>query len=150
MLNIDAVAVRLPARLESENINDYTFYYHDGFDQEFINNEKSLHCTCDTNEHVLECVCGCVISGATDKKTSVFSQNMVVFWTNSIASVKKAIEDFNYIIPCHRTTCWDRKYESIAIIPITAGDVTVGAILLNAYRCGVFDKERVEFLEKSR
>jgi hypothetical protein len=92
-------------------------------------------------------VCGCVISGTTDKRLPFFTEHGS-FWTNGIASVKKAIDDFDYIIPRPRTACWNRKYESIAIIPIIAGDVTVGAILLNAYRCGVFDKERVEFLEK--
>jgi PAS domain S-box-containing protein len=148
LVQLDAVAVRLPERIGINNeITDYTFYYHDGFEKKFIEDETSLCCSCDSSENKLDCVCGSVISGASNKNLPFFTKNGS-FWTNSMSQSYEVFEKENYVIFKQRTSCWKRGHESMAIIPIMSGDTIVGSILLTAYRKGAFDSHTILFLEE--
>jgi len=148
LVNLDAVAVRLPEKIKSNNdILDYTFYYHEGFDNQFIEDEKSLYCTCEKCNGELECMCGAVISGKINKQLPFFTKNGS-FWTNSLSKTYQEIKKENYTIFHQRQSCVNRGHESMAIIPIVAEDTIIGSILLTANRNGAFDEETIAFLEE--
>lgn len=148
-IGLDSVAVRLPEKFEDNNrVVDYPFYYHDGFDSDFINDEKYLNAGCCENQpFCLECFCGAVILGKTDKNQPFFTENGS-FWTNNVSDFIKSKHDLDKTIYKPRKSCWERGYQSVAVIPISSSGKIVGSMLLNAYRAGAFSKNTIMFLEE--
>lgn len=149
VIMLDSVAVRLPQRISRGNqqINDYTFYYHDGFNDDFINSEKSLYCSSNESDNQLDCVCGLVISGKTSPNFEHFTENGS-FWTNSMSNTLKKLNENDTLTIKLRQSCWERDHESMAVIPIISGDDVVGSMLLTANRKGAFEDTTISFLEE--
>lgn len=152
-VGLDAVAVRLPERIDPDNkVTDYPFYFHSGFDNAFVEEERSLCCrdydhlvACSNGE--LECVCGAVITGKVDHCIPFFTEGGS-FWTKSTSHLISEIGLEAIPVKRPREACWRSGYESVAVVPIMSGDSIVGSMLLNARRVGVFDERMVEFLEE--
>lgn len=149
VIMLDSVAVRLPQKISKENqqVNDYTFYYHDGFNDDFVNNEKSLYCSDDESNNQLDCVCGLVISGKTNPNLEKFTENGS-FWTNNMSNSLNKLNENDISSIKRRQSCWERGHESMAIIPIISGDSIVGSMLLTANRKEAFEESTINFLEE--
>ena len=112
------------------NNGDYPYYVHEGFPQFFIIKENTL-CAVDEKGNpirdengnpLLECMCGNVIQGRFDPKLSFFTEKGS-FWTNSTtqlldSATKEELQGRT------RNMCQYSGYESVALIPIRAGDKT--------------------------
>ena len=145
---IEAVGIRLKDGV------DYPYYETSGFSECFIKAEMNL-CAFDENNNIildsndnpcLECMCGNVISGKTNPYLSFYT-NGGSFWTNGTTQLIRSISgnDFQTHI---RNRCNKEGYESVALIPLKAGDEIIGLLQLNDHRQNMFTKDYIQFLEK--
>jgi signal transduction histidine kinase/DNA-binding NarL/FixJ family response regulator len=138
-----AVGVRLN---EGE---DYPYFVAQGFPDDFVRAENSL-CSKDAadeivrgeaGEAILDCMCGNVISGRFDPEQPFFTANGS-FWTNSttafLATLGKSAERFKL-----RNRCMSAGFESVALIPLIAGQERIGLLQFNDQRPGVFSPEDI-------
>jgi PAS domain S-box-containing protein len=144
---VDAVGIRL------ENHNDYPYFTHDGFSEDFLSKENSLIALnkdggvchdCDGNIS-LECTCGLVISGKIDPENPLFTPGGSSWTNNSFPFLEVSAEDDPRFHP--RNTCIHQGYASVALIPIRAKGKIVGLIQLNDRRKDQFTIESIETLE---
>lgn len=142
-----SVAIRL--RRE----DDYPYQFTTGMPGEFINAENSL-CSRDRcgqivrepdGRPVLECMCGLIISGATDPSRPYFTKGGS-FWTNSRSKLVNGFggaEIDSYV----RERFKSHQYESVALVPLRSGPEIIGLIQLNDPREDRLSREMVQFLE---
>jgi PAS domain S-box-containing protein len=144
---IEAVGIRMK---EGE---DFPYTQTNGFPGHFVELENPL-CARDAAGRilrnaqglpVLECMCGNVILGRTNPTLPFFTA-AGSFWTNSttdlLASTTEAERQAHT-----RNRCHGEGYESVALIPLRAGDETIGLLQLNDHRRNQFTLEQITFLE---
>jgi len=132
----------------------FPYFEVDGFSDDFVRAESDL---CGRDEHgnirrnasgtpVLECMCGCVLSGHTEVSSPFFTDGGS-FWTNSTSRLLRSREaqglPFNVRGRCNRA-----GYESVALIPLRSGAEIVGLLQLNDTSAGRFTQEIVGFFEQ--
>ena len=146
--NFEAVGIRLR---EGE---DFPYYEVSGFPSGFIEDER---CLCAKNDRgelirdsegnaVLECMCGSVICGRTDPSRCFFSQGGS-FWTNSTTQLLATTTDKDRGTYT-RNRCNTQGYESVALIPLRAGQENIGLLQLNDSRKNMFGFEMIHNFEK--
>ena len=137
---VDAVGIRL------QHGEDFPYYEANGFSEEFLTHENSL-CVSDENDEIardttghaiLDCICGLVISGRTDPSRPFFTEGGS-FWINDP-------KDFFQL--CSRCHCVQSGYESIALVPLRAGDEIIGLLQLNHARKNAFSLQTIQFFEE--
>ena len=135
------------------NDGDYPYYVHEGFPEFFITKENSV-CAKDEDDNriidedgqpLLECMCGNVLKGRFDPKQSYFTKKGS-FWTNSTTQLLKSFAE-KEIQSGTRNMCNYSGYESVALIPMRAGNITLGMIQMNDPRENMFTLENVENYE---
>lgn len=138
-----------------ENNGDYPYYVHEGFPKFFIIKENSL-CARDNEgnpilnekgDPLLECMCGNILKGRFDPKLPYFTEKGS-FWTNSTTQLLTTItEDEKRLLGRTRNMCHYSGYESVALIPLQAGNRTLGLIQLNDPRENMFTPKTIEEYE---
>ena len=134
----EAVGIRL------REGDDYPYVEARGFPPEFIRVENEL-CLRDDEGNifrdnggnpVIECMCGNVICGRFDPSKPFFTKRGS-FWTNSTTEL---LADFTETDRQSRTRnrCNGEGYESVALIPLHAGQERLGLLQLNDRRKGLF------------
>lgn len=136
------------------NNGDYPYYIHEGFPDFFILKENSL-CTRDDKgspiiddegNPLLECVCGNVLKGRFDPKLPYFTEKGS-FWTNSTTQLLGSITEKERLGRI-RNMCHYSGYESVALIPMQAGNITWGLIQMNDPRENMFTLKEIENYEE--
>jgi PAS domain S-box-containing protein len=142
----DAVGIRL------KEGDDFPYVVHNGFDEEFVRLENHLACVQDgTVQHdadgrpVLQCTCGLVLSGRCPENNPLFTANGS-FWCNNTAPLLDLPPDQD---PRHepRNRCIHYGYESVALVPLRAGDETIGLLQLNDHQPDRLTLDLVQFFE---
>ena len=143
----DAVGIRM------QKGNDFPYLDQSGFSNDFLLTENSLiepdkkgKVCSDKNGNIkLACACGLVLSGNGDPDDP-FVTDGGSWWTNDSSLIPD--------IPSNKDTrfhprkqCIVHGYNSIALIPIRDNDEIVGLIQFNDFRKGVFNFNKIEFLE---
>lgn len=144
---IEAIAIRLQ---EGE---DFPYFVYTGFPGDFIELENTLCVRQEdgclkrdsTGQAVLECMCGCVIRGNAQSDAPFFT-DYGSFWTNSTTDLLNSAAWG--LKPGTRNLCNTEGYESVAIIPLKAGDEIIGALQLNDHSRNRYDLGMVSFLEE--
>lgn len=146
-LSIDASGLRL---IEGE---DFPYFTTTGFSDEFVMSENSL-CRCnhdgepvrdEIGHPVLECMCGNVVQGRFDPSQPFFT-TFGSFWTNSTSELLAATTEKERMGRT-RDRCRGEGYESVALIPLHAGDETFGLLQFNDHQKGKFTAETIALLE---
>jgi hypothetical protein len=135
------------------NNGDYPYCVHEGFPEFFITKENSV-CAKDEEDNpifdedgnpLLECMCGNVLKGRFDPKQSYFTERGS-FWTNSTTQLLKGFTEKEKQSQL-RNMCNYSGYESVALIPLRAGNKTLGLIQMNDPRENMFTIEDVKNYE---
>jgi GAF domain-containing protein len=135
------------------NNGDYPYYVNEGFPDFFISKENSV-CARDDEDNLildedgnplLECMCGNVLKGQFDPKLPYFTQKGS-FWTNCTTQLLKTTTE-NERLARTRNMCNHSGYESVALIPIRAGNITLGLIQINDPRENMFTLKDIENYE---
>ncbi|RJQ63567.1 MAG: PAS domain S-box protein [Desulfobacteraceae bacterium] len=132
---------------------DCPYFEHNGFSEEFLNEENFL-CAKDGNgaivrdaqgHTVLECTCGLVLSGRTVPGMSCFTEGGS-FWTNISSELlslpRESDPRFN-----PRNQCIHKGYQSVGLFPVRAGQEIIGLLQLNDRREGMFTPDLITFYE---
>ena len=135
------------------NNGDYPDYVHDGFPDFFILKENSLCARDDEGNPILdeddnpllECMCGNVLKGRFDPKLPYFTEKGS-FWTNSTTQLLDSITEKERRDRT-RNMCQYSGYESVALIPMRAGNRTFGLIQMNDPRENMFTPKIIENYE---
>ena len=143
----EAVGIRL------HEGDDYPYYATNGFPHKHIKMENRI-CAVDDkgnlfrdsqNRPILDCMCGNVISGRFDPSKPFFTDGGS-FWTNSttdwLASTGLEVKQLRI-----RDGCSSEGYESVALIPLKANEVTIGLLQINDTRRDRFTLELIKFYE---
>lgn len=138
-IEIDAVGLRLQ---EGE---DFPYFIQEGFSQEFLMTENSLHERDKDGNTYLGCTCGLVISGKTVPANPLFTKGGS-FWTNDSSSLLDLPPDQDRRLR-PRNVCIHHGYASIALIPLRNKGRIIGLLHLNSKSKGKFNLETVEMLE---
>jgi PAS domain-containing protein len=100
----------------------------------------------DGGRPVLECTCGDVLRGRFDPTRPFFTPHGS-FWSNSTtALLASAIDADRHLLA--RGRCHGEGYESLALIPLRAGDQVVGLLQFNDRRAGRFTPALVAQFER--
>jgi hypothetical protein len=142
-----SVAIRL------HNNGDYPYIVHDGFPDFFIIKENSVCARDDENNLIidedgnplLECMCGNVLKGRFDPKLPYFTENGS-FWTNCTTQLLETTTEKERLART-RNMCNHSGYESVALIPMRAGNITLGLIQINDPRENMFTLKAIENYE---
>lgn len=143
----DAVGIRL------RNGEDFPFIETSGFSGQFVKSETYL-CRHDHNgeiirdeegEPVLDCMCGNIIRNNIDSGPPFFSQSGS-FWTNSTTELLASTTEQDRQSRT-RNRCNGEGYESVALIPLSSGNETIGLLQLNDRRKNMFTIDLIEFYE---
>ncbi|UCG61515.1 MAG: GAF domain-containing protein [Candidatus Zixiibacteriota bacterium] len=144
---VEAVGIRL------KEGDDYPYYETSGFPAVFVEKENFL-CVRDHEGNVvidengqaeLECMCGNVIRGRTDPSQPFFTKGGS-FWSNCTTDLLASTTETER--QGHtRNICNASGYESVALIPLTSIDETVGLLQLNDKRKNTFTLDMIEFFE---
>lgn len=144
----EAVGIRL------RGSDDFPYFETDGFSEEFVKFERSL-CAYDIQGQllrddignpVLECMCGNIVSGRFDPSKSFFTENGS-FWSNCTTDLLRSTTETDRQART-RNRCNGMGYESVALIPLRAGNKTFGLIQLNDKRKGMFTEELINLFER--
>ncbi len=134
---------------------DYPYLLTRGFGRDFIIREGPL-CDRDSAGMILRhpdgtaqlaCMCGAIIRGRTDPSRPFFTERGS-FWTNGTTALLAESPPGDAIGKKTRNYCNEVGYESVALIPLRAGDDTLGLLQLNSRTPGRFTKERIEEYER--
>ena len=147
-LGVDAVGIRLR---EGE---DYPYFVTCGFPPRFVAAESSLvpvdrlgRPLYDPDGRVaLECLCGAVLRGRLDPTRS-FTTPRGSFWTNSTSALLAETTSEERGGPT-RNHCHGAGYESVALVPLSAGAEVLGLIQLNDRLPGRFTPDRIHLVEE--
>ena len=132
---------------------DYPYYVQESFPDFFIHKENSL-CAKDDEDNpifdedgnpLLECMCGSVLKGRFDPKRPYFTEKGS-FWTNSTTQLLETTAEKDRLTRT-RNMCNYSGYESVALIPMRAGNVTLGLIQMNDPRENMFTLKEIEKYE---
>ena len=143
----EAVAIRLR---EGE---DFPYYVTQGFPAHFVEAERYL-CTRDSKGEItrdsegnpyVECMCGNVICGRTDQEKDFFTKGGS-FWSNNTSKLLSETTDEDRQTRT-RNRCNSEGYESVALIPLKAGNEILGLIQLNDTRTHRFTDDTILFFE---
>ncbi len=145
---LSAVGIRL------KDGDNYPYYESSGFSNDFIKSEMNL-CSISPSRKILKnadgschlsCLCGAVIMGKENSNLSFLSQKGS-YWTKHSSELlsHKSNESFPLI---NRNRCNEEGYKSVALIPLKAGDITIGLLQLNDFREDLFTEESITFFEK--
>jgi len=130
--------------------DDFPYYETIGFSQSFVDLERYL---CerdglgrmvrnDGGKPVLSCFCGSVLSAGRGDGNP--GRERGAFWTNSTSNLLANSSDR----PRVRNQCNREGYESLALIPLRAGEQVLGLVQLNDKQPNRFTPERVALLER--
>jgi PAS domain S-box-containing protein len=132
---------------------DYPYCETRGFPPEFVELERHL-CQQRDHEHVgrdaagdpeLDCMCGNIIGGRFDPAKPFFSARGT-FWTNSTTQLlASTAEPDRQALMRHRCLC--EGHESVALVPLRAGETRYGLLQFNDRRKNRFSPERIAALE---
>ncbi len=143
----EAVAIRL------REGNDFPYYVTAGFPEEFVRAERFL---CAHNQAgelvrdakgnpVLECMCGNILCGRTNPARPFFTERGS-FWSNGTTRLLATTTETDR--QAHtRNRCNSEGYESVALIPLRAGDEIIGLLQLNDHRPNQLTPEMIGFFE---
>lgn len=146
-IGFDAVGLRI------RRGNDFPYYEHRGFSDEFLYEENFLCARMhdgsilrdENGQAVLECTCGLVLSGKTDPNKQFFTRGGS-FWTNHSSELLQIPpEDDPRKNP--RNRCIQSGYQSVALIPVRSGQEIIGLLQLNDRREGRLSPEMIRFFE---
>jgi hypothetical protein len=145
--NCQSVGIRL------ENNGDYPYYVYKGFPDFFIFKENSICTKDDEGNHILdengspflECICGDVLKGNFDPELPYFTEKGS-FWINSTTRLLDAATE-NDRLDRTRNMCYESGYESVALIPMRAGNRILGLIQMNDPRENMFTPKMIENCE---
>ena len=144
----EAVAIRLR---EGE---DFPYYVTQGFPGHFVEAERYL-CTRDSNGEItrdsegnpyVECMCGNVICGRTDPEKDFFTEGGS-FWSNNTSKLLSETTDEDRQART-RNRCNSEGYESVALVPLKAGNEIYGLIQLNDTRTNRFTEDAILYFEE--
>ena len=133
---------------------DFPYYETLGFPVKFVERESELcertaegELIRDSNgDPFLVCMCGSVLRGRTDPAQPFFTEGGS-FWTNSITRLlAENTEEDRQGWTCNG--CNRAGYESVALIPLTAGNETSGLLQLIDRRPDRLSRETVELFEE--
>ena len=133
---------------------DFPYYETLGFPVKFVERESELcertaegELIRDSNgDPFLVCMCGSVLRGRTDPAQPFFTEGGS-FWTNSTTTLlAETTEEDRQGWTCNG--CNRAGYESVALIPLTAGNETSGLLQLNDRRPDRLSRETVELFEE--
>ncbi|HPS57816.1 MAG TPA: histidine kinase dimerization/phosphoacceptor domain -containing protein [Spirochaetota bacterium] len=143
---IEALALRFSL------FNDFPYITSAGFSEDFIESERYLSsinlgtaAEQGPSNHRYECICGIILEGAQECGLSCFSEKGS-FRVNSgddhdmLALVDSGSRKF-------RCRCIAEGYNSIALIPVRAGNETVGLLQLCDTRKGIMTNDLLNFFE---
>jgi PAS domain S-box-containing protein len=146
-MDFEAVAIRLR---EGE---DFPYYVTAGFPESFVRAERFL-CAHDpagelvrdgNGNPVLECMCGNVLCGRTNPALPFFTAGGS-FWSNGTTRLlATTTEADRQAHTCNR--CNSVGYESVALIPLRAGEEIIGLLQINDHRPNQFTPEMIRFFE---
>ena len=151
--NIHALSDCQSVGIRVHNNGDYPYYVHKGFPDFFILQENSVCARDDEGSPILdkesnpllECMCGNVLKGRFDPMLPYFTENGS-FWTNSTTQFLATVTDKEKLGRT-RNMCQHSGYESVALIPMRAGNRTLGLIQLNDPRENMFTPKDIEKYE---
>jgi len=132
---------------------DYPYFVHEGFPEFFIIKENSV-CAKDEEDNpifdeddkpLLECMCGNVLRGQIDPKLPYFTEKGS-FWTNSTTQLLKTTTEKERLART-RNMCNYNGYESVALIPLKADNITLGLIQMNDPRENMFTPQEIQNYE---
>ncbi len=143
-----AVGIRL------KEDKDYPYFETRGFPPEFVAAENKL-CRYDASGNpvcddlgnpALDCMCGNVLCGRFDSALPFFTEHGS-FWTNSTTALLATTpqEDLQ---SSTRNRCNGEGYESVALIPLRVGAVTLGLLQMNDSRKDRFTPYTIGLLER--
>ncbi len=144
----EAVGIRI------KDGEDYPYYETSGFSKQFVHLENSL-CAKDLNGQLLrdeignpmiECMCGNVICGRTDPSKSFFTKHGS-FWSNCTTDLLASTTDTDRQTHT-RNRCNGMGYESVALLPLIAGEERFGLLQLNDKKKGRFSPELIDLWER--
>ncbi len=132
---------------------DFPYFSQNGFSRDFMLTENSLVerapdgsiCRNDDGTISLECTCGLVISGRTERNKPNFTTGGS-FWTNDSLPLLNLPEKQD---PRRnpRNRCVHEGYSSLALIPIRMKTRIIGLLQLNGKAKGLFSSNAIIFLE---
>ena len=134
--------------------DDFPYFETRGFDSQFVEAENYL-CARDRSgaterdsngKPYLECMCGNVISGRTDRSFDFFTK-YGSFWSNNTSQLLATTSEQDRQTRT-RNRCNSAGYESVALIPLRAGEQTIGLLQFNDSRTNAFTLDSIEFFER--
>ncbi|MBT0654592.1 PocR ligand-binding domain-containing protein [Geomobilimonas luticola] len=143
----EAVGIRLQVG------DDFPYFETRGFPAEFVAAEHQL-CTCGpdgkilrdgTGHPVLECMCGNVIQGRFDPAAPFFTRSGS-FWSNSTTALLASSSEADRQART-RNRCNGEGYESVALVPMHAGERIIGLMQFNDHRKDRFTPALIDILE---
>jgi PAS domain S-box-containing protein len=143
-----AVGVRL------SDGEDFPYFETRGFDREFVLAENHL-CVADLNGQilrdsagnpVLECMCGNILRGRFDPSKPFFTRRGSFFSNRTTRLLATTSEKDRQART--RNRCNGEGYESVLLIPLTAGSETLGLLQFNDRAKGKFPPRKLRFLEE--
>jgi PAS domain S-box-containing protein len=147
---IDAIAVRL------KQGEDFPYFKTNGFPQEFVHREWSLQslynkgaitaCRGNGQPPPLDCMCGYVIRESLDNPESLFTDKGSFYTNSTTLFLRQYTEDETPVKL--RKHCNVAGYESVLLVPLRAGGVTVGLLQLNDKTTDKFSYEFVTTVER--
>ena len=139
-------------RLKEENT--YPYYVVNGLPDLFVGKDLCLRARDESGVIIrkprgnvlLECICGTDGDGKTDPTLFSLTKGGS-FWTNHLSKLL-AGDDENKPQPGTGNPGDDGEYESVALVPLQSGKVTIGLLQLHDRRPDVFTAALVKFLEE--
>jgi len=144
---VEAVGIRL------RDNDDYPYFSQDGFPNDFLFTENSLVarkkdgtiCKNSDGTPKLECTCGLVLSGLTDKSNPLFTEGGSAWTNDSLPFLDISVNQDIRLTP--RNQCIHKGYKSVALIPIRNNKKIIGLLQLNDHRKDCFSLDTIHFLE---
>ena len=143
----EAVGIRLRAG------DDYPYFETSGFPATFIQAENQL-CAYDSDgkilrdgkgNPVLECMCGNILCGRFDPAKPFFTTRGS-FWSNNTTALLASTTEADRQART-RNRCNSEGYESVALVPMHAGDQIIGLMQFNDHRSDRFTPILIDIFE---
>jgi PAS domain S-box-containing protein len=147
-MDIEAVGLRL------REGDDYPYFCTKGFSSDFLEAENSLCARVPEGDilgdergaTILECMCGNILCGRTDPSKPYYTEGGS-FYTNSTTALLSETTESD--LGCHvRNRCNSAGYESVALIPVRAGEEVIGLLQFNDTKPDFFNPMMIRFLEQ--
>ncbi|MBI5624050.1 MAG: PAS domain S-box protein [Elusimicrobia bacterium] len=126
--------------------DEFPYFESRGFPADFLRTENEL-CIRDREGRLeADCLCGRVICGRFDASKPFFTPGGS-FWSSAVSRLVASAAPADLGGPT-RGRCMAEGYESLALVPLIAGDRRIGLIQLNDRRPGVFDAAGIGLFER--